>query len=322
MRSNRNGALIAGTWLIGLGVVFLVRQAAQLEWREAWPLFVILVGVATFVSTVVRSDVGVAGLWALTWPVAWIAFGVLLLLATTGQLGPDPGSIFATWWPWVLIVLGAWFLIGAVMPGGPAPVERLTLPLDGATAASVKIRFGGGTLMTRPAAPGNLVDGEFRGGVRQRRPGSGRVELEQDTSNGLPWLERRSDWVVGLTAEVPLDLTLETGASRTVLDLLELNVRNLDLRSGASDTRVVLPRAAGATTVRAETGAASLAIEVPADVAARITSRMALGSSQIDEVRFPRAGDAYESPDFAAATNRVEIDVRGGVGSLRVTSRA
>jgi hypothetical protein len=148
------------------------------------------------------------------------------------------------------------------------------------------------------------------------------VALEQDTTNGLPWLDRQSEWTVGLTGQVPLDLTVETGASRTVLDLSELKVRNLELRSGASETRVILPREAGSTTVRAESGAASLVLEVPSGVAARIRSRMALGSSQIDETRFPRAGDRYESPDFSAATNRVEIDVRGGVGSVRVTGAA
>jgi hypothetical protein len=46
---------------------------------------------------------------------------------------------------------------------------------------------------------------------------------------------------------------------------------------------------------------------------------MALGSTQVDESHFPRAGDGHESPDFATAPNRVEIDVRGGVGSVRVT---
>jgi hypothetical protein len=319
MRSDRSGALIAGTWLIGLGIVFLVRQAADLEWREAWPLFVILVGVASVVSTAVRSGLGIAGFWSLTWPIAWIVVGIVLLLATTGSLGPDPGSLVATWWPWALIVLGVWFLIGALVPGGSQLVEQLALPLEGASEANVRIRFGGGTLTSRAAAAGNLVDGDYRGGVRHRLRGPGRVELDHDTSRGLPWLDRRTEWTVGLTTEVPLDLTLETGASRTVLDLGELRVRSLDLRSGASETRVILPRAAGLTTVRAETGAASLAFDVPAGVAARIRSRMALGSSQIDEARFPRSGDAYESPDFASATNRVEIDVRGGVGSLRVT---
>jgi hypothetical protein len=322
MRSNRRGALIAGTWLIGLGVVFLVRQAANLEWREAWPLFVILVGVASLVSTVVRSGFGLRGIWALTWPVAWIALGVVLLLATTGNLGTDPGSLFATYWPWALIVLGVWFLIGAFIAGGSPDVEELALPLDGATDAVIKLRFGGGTLSAAAAAPGNLVDGRYIGGVRHNPRGKGRVDLEQDTSNGLPWIDRRSEWTVGLTAEVPLDLTVETGASRTSLDLSALKVRTLELRSGASETRVILPRAAGVTTVRADTGAASLVIEVPAAVAARIRSRVAIGSSQVDTGRFPRVGDVNESPDYATAENRVDIEVRGGVGSVRVTGVA
>jgi hypothetical protein len=322
MRSNQRGALIAGTWLIGLGIVFLVRQAADLEWRQAWPLFVILVGVASLVSTVVSRGLGVAGLWALTWPVAWIVVGVFLLMATTGQLGADPGSLFATWWPWALVGLGVWFLIGAVLPGGPDLLERLDVPLDNATEASVKLRFGAGTLTAGPAAAGHLVDGDYRGGVRMQRKGTGSVELDQDTSRGMPWFDRRSEWTVGLTTEVPLDLTIETGASRATLDLRDTRVRSLRLRGGASETRVMMPRAAGVTTVDAETGAASVLFDVPAGVAARIRSRMALASSHIDETRFPRTGDAYESADFATAANRVELDLRGGVGSVTVRSGA
>ena len=45
---------------------------------------------------------------------------------------------------------------------------------------------------------------------------------------------------------------------------------------------------------------------------------MALGSSQIDQVRFPVSGNGYKSPDYATATDRVDIDVSGGVGSFRV----
>ena len=45
---------------------------------------------------------------------------------------------------------------------------------------------------------------------------------------------------------------------------------------------------------------------------------MALGSAQIDQARFPASGNGYESPDYATATNRVDIDVNGGVGSFRV----
>jgi hypothetical protein len=121
-----------------------------------------------------------------------------------------------------------------------------------------------------------------------------------------------------VTGEVPLDLRIEAGASRTELDLGDVHLRRLDLQTGASETHVRLPRAAGHSEVRAETGAASIVLEVPGGVAARIRSRMALGSSQIDETRFPRSGDGFASPDYDTAANRVDIDVQGGVGSVRV----
>jgi hypothetical protein len=96
--------------------------------------------------------------------------------------------------------------------------------------------------------------------------------------------------------------------------------RTLELHTGASDTRVRLPRAAGATTVTAETGAAALVVEVPRGVAARIRSGMAIDSSQIDEQSFPRTSTGYESADYATAANRVDLDLQGGVGSIRVVA--
>jgi hypothetical protein len=49
---------------------------------------------------------------------------------------------------------------------------------------------------------------------------------------------------VGLTGEVSLDLRLDTGANRSMLDLRELRLRSLALKTGASETRVRLPVAA------------------------------------------------------------------------------
>lgn len=322
MSSTRRGSVIGATWLIGLGLVFLIRGAYDWSWTQAWPMFVILVGVASFVSTALTWRPSVAGLWRFTWPIVWIVAGVVLLMSTTGNLDQGPGDLIAQYWPWLAVGLGIWFLIGAVIPGGPGPSESLVLPLAGAADADVRIKFGAGELATRPAAAGNLVDGEFLGGVRHNVFGSGRVELEQDLTYGLPWLDRESRWTVGLTAEVPLDLRIETGASRARLDLVDLRVRNLVLSTGAADTRVRLPRAAGVTSVKAQTGAASMTLEVPAGVAARIRLQMALGSSNVDEARFPRSATGYESPDYATAANRVDLDIQGGVGSVKVVGGA
>jgi hypothetical protein len=318
VRGAQRGSLVAGTWLIGIGVVFLIRQVYDLSWSQAWPLFVILVGVASLVQNALSWRPSVAGLWTFTWPILWIVVGSVLLLSTTGRLGTGPGDLISQGWPWLLVALGVWFLIGSFAPGGSGATERLAIPLRGASDASVRIRFGAGTLTTRPAASGDLVDGVFEGGVMHRELGPGRVELSQDTSYGLPWLDRRSVWDLGLTGEVPLDLRLETGASRTLLDLREARLRRLDLQTGASETRVVLPGNAGTTEVRAEHGAASLTFEIPTGVAARIRTRMAIGSSHVDEARFPRVGDLYQSVDYGTAANRVDLDVQGGVGSLRI----
>ena len=181
------------------------------------------------------------------------------------------------------------------------PWKRSVLPLGDAQEAQVDIKFGAGELVTRKAAPGALVEGTFKGGVKHRLDGAGRVELRQDLDGGIPWLDHEARWDVGLTAEVPLDLRLEVGAYRGTVDLGDLRLRTLELHTGASDTLVRLPRAAGSTTVRAEAGAASLTIEVPSGVAARIRSRMALGSSQVDETRFPRIGDIYQSADYGTS---------------------
>jgi hypothetical protein len=317
----RRGSLVAATWLIGLGLVFLIREATGLSWSEAWPMFVILGGVGAFVSRAVRGSTGVAGVWDFTWPVAWLVVGVLLLLSTTGNLTPGPGELIADWWPLALVVLGIWFLIGGIMPRS-GPSEALVLPIGNATEANVRIQYGAGELTTHVAAVGQLVDGQFVGGVTHRQGGPGLVELRQDTTAGWPWFDRRFAWDVGLPAELPLDLRVDGAATRTLLDLRELKLRSLELHTGASGTRVLLPRAAGATVVRAESGAAELVFEVPVGVAARIRSRMVLGSTQIDQGRFPPTALGYESLDYASAQNRVDIDVQGGVGSLRIIGGA
>ncbi len=319
MTPARRGSLVGATWLIGLGLVFLIREAAGLSWSEAWPMFVILGGVGGLVSRAVRGNRSLASLWSYTWPVAWIVVGALLMLSTTGNLASGPGELINDWWPLALVVLGVWFLIGGIVPRS-GPSEALALPIGSATEANVRIQFGAGELTTHPAAAGQLIDGRFVGGVVHQQAGPGRVELRQDTSNGMPWFDRRFAWDVGLTAELPLDLRVDGGATRTVLDLRELKLRSLELHTGASGTRVVLPMAAGATAVRAEAGAAELVLEVPLGVAARIRSRMVLGSTQIDQGRFPQTALGYESPDYASAQNRVDIDVQGGVGSLRIIS--
>jgi hypothetical protein len=318
-RPPRGGAIVAATWLIGLGLIFLIRDASGWTWAQAWPMFVILVGIGMLASSLAYARRQWAGSWWLLWPIAWIGIGFVLLMSTTGRLGVDPDDLVSQWWPVVPIGIGVWFLVASIWPGRRAPVEQLDLALEGATEARVRVRFGAGELEVGKAAPGRLVSGTFSGGVAATQHGHGAVDLQPDMAGGWPGWDRPFAWRLGLTGEVPLDLRVESGAARATLDLGDLLVRRLEVKTGASETRVRLPRAAGMTMVRAETGAAALSIEVPEGVAARIRSQMALGSTHVDEARFPRTGDGYASPDWGTAANRVELDIQGGIGSIRIT---
>jgi len=314
---NRDRMVIVAVWLIGIGTVFLVKDGLRLAWGEAWPLWVIFFGVASGVSTLLDRRRAIGGLWSLWFPLAMAAVGVLLLLSTTGSIVYTPGQLVALW-PLALIAIGGWFLLGAffVRPRNLAQ-EALHIALDGAAQADVRVRFGGGELSIGPAEPGALVSGTFQGGVIHRRLGHGAVELEPYVAGWPFWFDRPLRWNLGLPTDVPVDLRIETGANRSSIDLSSMRVRRLEFKTGASATRLRLP-ASGLTSVRAEAGLAELTIEVPPGVAARVRSTVALGSTSVDENRFARTVDGWASADYETATNRVELELSGGLGSVRV----
>jgi hypothetical protein len=257
---------------------------------------------------------------SIVWPLVLITLGVLFLLANFGII-PDVGDFIARWWPLILVLLGLEILLGSMM-GGRVETQTLSLDLGSAQQADVRIDFGAGKLAIGAAAPGKLVDGTFAGGVRYDASPDGRVRLRGDWQPmwwfGGWWGNPGFDWRVGLTREVPLRLRVDSGAADSALDLTDLKVTDLEIHTGASNTTVRLPQVADLTSVKVESGAASVKLYVPEGVAARIRSTMALGASDIDQARFPRSGNEYVSPNYDTAAHRVDIRVDGGVGSLAV----
>ncbi len=108
------------------------------------------------------------------------------------------------------------------------------------------------------------------------------------------------------------------GANRSTLDLSDLRIPELELHTGASETAVRMP-AAGRTAVRVECGLASISVEVPTGVAARIRGRLALGATDVDESRFPRSGRDWQSPDYDTAADAIDLAIDGALGSIRIS---
>jgi hypothetical protein len=254
------------------------------------------------------------------WGLVVLLVGVLLLLDNLGYL---PGvNIWGLIWPFFLIAAGAWILWN-YYSRGKRQVEHITIPLEGVQRASIRFHHGAGRIdISSGAGTENLVEGDFGGGLdisKYRKEEETEIRLKLP-GNLFPfdWSPGQAlDWSVSLNRDIPLSLELETGASESHLELQDLRVIGLSLKSGASSTSLTLPSNAGLTKVDIHSGAASIKVVVPQGVAAKIRTTGGLSNITVSD-RFPRDGSLYQSLDYESAANKAEISVEMGVGSVSI----
>jgi hypothetical protein len=259
---------------------------------------------------------------SLFWGLVLIALAALLFLR---QLGLLAGDIFGYFIPLVVVLFGAWLLIGALTRRGAAVEgQTVSIPLENARSARIKLDHGAGRLnVSGGAATSEALNGTFGGEVEYKSRLEGdRLEVKVHNSPHLFWAwypGQSLDWDIRLNNDVPLSLKIDSGASSSTLDLSALKVVELDVDSGASSTEVTLPANAGNTRVDIDTGASSLSVRVPTGVAARIRIKSGVAAVNVDTSRFPRLESGlYQSADYASATNRADVTVNAGVGSIEV----
>ena len=257
---------------------------------------------------------------AIFWGSMLVLFGVLFLLSNLGIFNINVWSLF---WPIILIGMGLWFLYGYFFrPKGE--VEHANIRLEGASRARLRVNHGAGRLnIYAGAGAGDLAEGDFGGGLDQSSRLSGdTLDVTMKVPSQVfvfPFGPGMSlDWSFGLARQIPLELELETGANESQIDLTDLQVTRLSVKSGASSTNVRLPASVGLTSVTVETGAASVKLFVPQGVAARVSGSAGLAAINVDERRFPRIGSMNQSPDYDSAANKVDITISVGVGSVDV----
>lgn len=258
---------------------------------------------------------------SLFWGLVLIILASLLLL---NQLGWLSGDIFGYFWPLVIVLFGIWLLIGAVSRGKDTAEEQtISIPLENARSARIKLDHGAGRLNVRGGASATeALAGEFGTNVdyKSRLEADQLVVKVRNSPHFWSWYPGQSlDWDIRLNKDIPLNLKIDSGASSSTLDLSDLKVVDLDIDTGASSTEVILPAHAGNTHVDIDTGASSLNIHVPAGVAARIRIKSGLAAINVDSTRFPRIdGGLYQSTDYSTAANRADITIDAGVGSIEI----
>ncbi len=260
------------------------------------------------------------------WAILMVGLGFLFL---ANNLGLMSVNVWGLIWPAFLILLGISFLLGNSQSSGEMVLEEGSIDLEGAERATVTVKHGAGKLTVNSIAEsGMLASGMFANGLdaRVKRDRNQLNVIMQPHTPVFPdmlfpwnWITGKGfQWDFGFTKNIPLHLVFETGAVDAHLDLADLQVKDLLLKTGASSTNLTLPAAAGLTQVKVEAGAAAVIIRVPEGVAARIEAEVGLATVSVNQSRFPKLNEYYQSVDYESAENKADIRIEAGLGSIEI----
>jgi uncharacterized membrane protein len=205
------------------------------------------------------------------------------------------------------------------------------IPLNGAGRAHLHLQHSAGNLhLGAEASEGALATGTFGGGLLSQTKREGEsmdVQIRPPERPGFmswrfPWAWSRAntlDWMVDLNKDLPIILDVETSGGQADLDLSDLRITKLDLKTSASSITLALPAHVAQTMVSIEATVSSLSLHVPAGVAALIHTDEAPGV-EVDPDRFTLVKDTHEyrTVDYETAANRADVRICMAIGSVKI----
>jgi hypothetical protein len=230
----------------------------------------------------------------------------------------------------VLLVVASVFLgsCGAQGQGqdvGEMRNESRSIQPEDAKSVRAHLTMGAGELKVGGAADA-LMEGDFSYNVADWKPQidyevsgeKGDLTVEQGSGDdGRLGGNARNEWDLRFNDDVPTDLVVEMGAGESDLDLDSLTLTGLDLEMGAGETTVDLTGDyARDIDARIEGGVGEATVLVPSEVGVRVRAEGGLG--KINAEGFQREGEAYVNDAYGDSDVSLNVDVRGGVGSINL----
>jgi hypothetical protein len=281
------------------------------------------------------------------WPIVLIGFGVIMLLANLEYIPMPSFRLLVRLWPLALVVLGLDIIIGRRSPfigaliglGAVAliivlmfmapvldiapTVERKTVPLNtplgNTTSAEVTLdleRYA--TTIDSSVDSDDLFDAvlETYTDVKYIASGGQRktIDLNPIDSNGFDfdWTlasTRDMTWEIGLSPDVPLDLSVDIGSGSASLDLFDLMLNELKVDGGSGSTNLKIPASSSLYPVDVNGGSGSFDIEI--EDKAEIEAKFDVGSGSFDVI----IGSAVTmNLEIDGGSGSIFIDVPGDVG--------
>jgi hypothetical protein len=225
------------------------------------------------------------------------------------------------------LIAGALCLCGCVIEtAGPTQHDFRSIELDKSELVRVDLNMGAGSLRVDGGTQ-KLMRADFTYNVPSWKPYvrynsgpvRGNLSIEQPQGHQAHMGGTKYEWDVRLNREVPLDVKVHFGAGNADLNLGGLTLRSVEVDMGVGRLQMDLRGNPKRNyEVRIQGGVGEAIIRLPAGVGVDAEAEGGIGSISAPGMR--REGRRYLNDAFERAKVRVHLDVRGGVGSIRLIS--
>ncbi len=202
---------------------------------------------------------------------------------------------------------------------GATPSE-LVAPLGDLREASLEFSRGVGHVVFEAGRDDELYRARFEGTPPSVSAVGGRVVFAYKRFSFAQILEWKKKVHVAMSPLPRWRVVLAGGATHVDARLTDLDVSELVIDGGVSDSQLAFGRPSGTVTVRVRYGASDVVIARPAGVPVRVSIVGGASKISIDTLKLGSAAGEirWESPDYGAARDRIDISFTGGVSNFAV----
>ena len=286
------------------------------------------------------------------WPVVLILVGIFALLVNAGLISTDRLSLLEDLWPVILIVVGLELLARRTLPGSAGDVAAVLIVLIAAGGAMAYVALapnpGATHTLDTSATVGNLdhasievdvgsarismdgaaAEGElYRAHIEYSGPkpdvnldrSTGKLQISQGNTSFGVFRSRNFILDIHLNSSLPWSITANSGAATDTFQLAPVNVRSIDVNTGASREKITLGKPSGVVPITVNGGALTVHVHRPAGIPASVTVSGGAVNLDADGQQHRGIGtQSWQSAGYAGAADAYRVEINGGACTVGI----
>lgn len=293
--------------------------------RLFWGLLFILIGIYIYgLNFSLWNSHNLTEIWHF-WPVLLILFGVALLVRPLK-------------WGWIIVLIcfaaGVALIYNVLFTSNPvvnipetssegsktfnfsqnlsANVDNADISIDSG-AVSLELSDTPDQLIS-----GTLVSNLFEPLFKTDQKNNKMSVILSTNRNITSFSGTKNDLNVKVTNKIPVNMTLDVGASDINLDLSHIILSGLTVKSGASSLDIGLGSAIQSdANVVVKAGASDIKITIPNEIGVNVTIKSGLSSKELNGFN-KIDSNTYRSDNYDKAAKKINLEIDSGVSSITI----